>query len=101
VDWQAHRHHWPHAQRSRFVEAGGVRWHVQQAGQQGPQVLLIHGTGASGHTWRDLLLPLADNAQVWVVDLPGHAFSSQALGLGMSLQGMASSLHLLMQTLGG
>jgi magnesium chelatase accessory protein len=100
MDWQAHRHDWPHAERSRFVEAGGVRWHVQQAGQQGPKVLLIHGTGASGHTWRDLLWPLAQHAQVWVVDLPGHGFSSLAAGQGMSMSGMAVSLNALMQKLG-
>jgi magnesium chelatase accessory protein len=76
-----------------------VRWHVQQAGQQGPKVLLIHGTGASGHTWRDLLWPLAEHAQVWVVDLPGHGFSSLAAGQGMSMSGMAAGLHALMQTL--
>jgi len=99
MDWQAHRHDWPHAELGRFVEAGGVRWHVQQAGHQGPQVLLIHGTGASGHTWRDLLTPLAEHAQVCVVDLPGHGFSSLATGQGMSMGGMANSLHTLMQTL--
>jgi len=99
MDWQAHRHDWPHAERSRFVEAGGVRWHVQQAGHQGPKVLLIHGTGASGHTWRDLLWPLAQHAQVWVVDLPGHGFSSLAADQDMSMNGMAASLHALMQTL--
>ena len=99
MDWQAHRPTWPHAERSRFVQAGGVRWHVQQAGQLGPRVLLIHGTGASGHTWRDLLEPLAAHAQVWVVDLPGHGFSSLATDQGMSLKGMAASLHALMQSL--
>ena len=100
MDWQAHRHDWPHAELSRFVEAGGVRWHVQQAGHQGPQVLLIHGTGASGHTWRDLLWPLTANAKVLSVDLPGHGFSSLAARGGMSLPGMASSLHTLTQVLG-
>jgi len=99
MDWQAHRPTWPHAERSRFVQAGGVRWHVQQAGHQGPRVLLIHGTGASGHTWRDLLEPLATHAQVWIIDLPGHGFSSLATGQGMSLKGMADSLHALMQSL--
>ena len=99
MDWQTHRNDWPHADRSEFVAAGGVRWHVQQAGHQGPKVLLIHGTGASGHTWRDLLWPLAEHAQVWVVDLPGHGFSSLAADRGMSMSGMAASLHALMQTL--
>lgn len=99
MDWQAHRPTWPHAERSQFVQAGGVRWHIQQAGQQGPRVLLIHGTGASGHTWRDLLLPLAAHARVLVVDLPGHGFSSMANAQGMSMPGMAASLHALMQSL--
>ena len=99
MDWQAHRHDWPHAELSRFVEAGGVRWHVQQAGHQGPQVLLIHGTGASGHTWRDLLWLLAANTKVLSVDLPGHGFSSLAADQGMSMSGMAISLNALMQKL--
>jgi magnesium chelatase accessory protein len=100
MDWQASSHAWPHAQHSRFVQAAGVRWHVQHAGDQGPRILLLHGTGASSHTWRDLLMPLADHAQVWVVDLPGHGFSSLAAGQGMSLKGMAASLQALLQTLG-
>ena len=99
MDWQAHRHDWPLAELSRFVEAGGVRWHVQQAGHAGPRILLIHGTGASGHTWRDMLRPLAAHARVWSVDLPGHGFSSLPVGDGMSLPGMAASLHALMQSL--
>lgn len=99
MDWQAHRQGWPHAELSQFVQAGGVRWHIQQAGQQGPRLLLIHGTGASGHTWRDLLEPLAAHARVLIVDLPGHGFSSLATGQGMSMPGMANSLHALTQAL--
>ena len=38
---------WPHHASSRFVEAHGLRWHVQAAGS-GPLVLLLHGTGAIG-----------------------------------------------------
>ncbi|NDF06646.1 MAG: alpha/beta hydrolase [Betaproteobacteria bacterium] len=60
------------------MNAAGVRWHVQQAGTQGPRVLLLHGTGASLHTWRDLLLPLAQHAQVLAIDLPGHCRSAGA-----------------------
>ena len=36
---------------SRFVEAAGLRWHVQILGN-GPTLLLVHGTGASTHSWR-------------------------------------------------
>ena len=92
MDWERQRENWPNSKLSRFVNAAGVRWHVQQAGTQGPRVLLLHGTGASLHTWRDLLLPLAQHAQVLAIDLPGHGFSSLAAGQGMSLPGMAQGV---------
>ncbi|MFN5777212.1 MAG: alpha/beta hydrolase, partial [Burkholderiaceae bacterium] len=52
LDWRDWRDDWPLASCSRFVKAGGVRWHVQQQGR-GPVMLLLHGTRASTHTWRD------------------------------------------------
>ena len=43
------------AQPGRIVgscEAGGLRWHVQQAGDRSaPFLLLLHGTGAATHSW--------------------------------------------------
>ena len=47
---------WPRlaeSESSRFVEAADLRWHVQQMGA-GPVLLLLHGTGASTHSWRAL-----------------------------------------------
>ena len=99
MDWESQGHDWPNAAHSRFVQAAGVRWHVQQAGTQGPRVLLLHGTGASSHTWRDMWLPLADHAQVLAIDLPGHGFSSLAEGDGMSLPGMAKGIGELLRQL--
>ena len=72
---------------------------MQQAGSQGPRILLLHGTGASSHTWRDSLLPLAAHAQVLALDLPGHGFSSLALGEGISLPGMAQGIGELLKAL--
>jgi magnesium chelatase accessory protein len=86
---------WPLAQYSRFVECRGVRWHVQQLGS-GPSVLLLHGTGSSTHSWRDIALPLSATYQVVMCDLPGHGFTSQARRAGMSLAGMS---HLLAELL--
>lgn len=99
MDWERLKENWPHSDLSRFVQAGGVRWHVQQAGHSGPRVLLLHGTGASSHTWRDSLLPLAATAQVLAIDLPGHGFSSLAPGNGMSLPGMARGIGELLAAL--
>ena len=99
MDWERQRENWPNSDLSRFVSAAGVRWHVQQAGTQGPRVLLLHGTGASLHTWRDLLKPLAQDAQVLAIDLPGHGFSSLAAAEGMSLPGMARGIAQLLDEL--
>ncbi len=99
MDWESQGRDWPHAAHSRFVQAAGVRWHVQQAGTQGPRVLLLHGTGASSHTWRDMFLPLAQHTQVLAIDLPGHGFSSLAQGNGMSLPGMAQGISDLLHQL--
>ncbi len=97
MDWASQGRDWPNAEHSRFVQAAGVRWHVQQTGTQGPRVLLLHGTGASSHTWRDMFLPLAEHAQVLAIDLPGHGFSSLAYGDGMSMSGMAQGIGELLR----
>ena len=96
--WETERSTWPHHDWSRFVEAGGVRWHVQQAGS-GPPILFIHGTGASTHTWRDVLPFLAARHTVLAVDLPGHGFSAAAPAVGSSIMGMSASLTSLLQRL--
>jgi magnesium chelatase accessory protein len=89
---------WPLRQHSRMVQTPALRWHVQQLGQ-GPRVLLLHGTGASTHSWRGLAPLLAARADVLSLDLPGHAFT-QALGAGQcNLSGMASACTALLDTL--
>ncbi len=91
---------WPNARHSRFVDAGGVRWHVQVAGKGPTLLLLIHGTGASGHSWRDFLEPFLDQCTVVIPDLPGHGFSSRPIDRDtMSLPGMAAALGALCRKL--
>ena len=77
LDWARDGGHWPHHGASRFVDAGGCRWHVQVLGAAPgqPVLWLLHGTGASGHSWRALMDLLAPHATVVVPDLPGHGFS--------------------------
>ena len=98
LDWRVDGVDWPHREASRFVEAGGVRWHVQQMGQ-GPSLLLLHGTGASTHSWRHLVPLLSPHFSLIVPDLPGHAFSSRPPADGMSLTGMARALAALLAKL--
>ncbi len=116
MQWDLEGLHWPHRQTSRFVTAAGLRWHVQQfegpsklskpihATHQPakPMALLLHGTGASTHSWRGLAPLLAKNFSVVAVDLPGHAFTSMPAGgpssPRLSLTGMANAVQTLLST---
>lgn len=90
---------WPNREASRFVDAGGLTWHVQVKGC-GPVILLVHGTGASTHSWRDVFPRLALTHTVVAMDLPGHGFTSSPGGDGFSLPGMARGVGALLRTLG-
>lgn len=88
---------WPHRELSRSREAAGTRWHVQRTGGAGPRLLLIHGTGASTHTWRGLLPRLGRDFDVLAPDLPGHGYSGPLPDGAMSLPALAGGLAALLQ----
>jgi magnesium chelatase accessory protein len=98
-DWQVEGADWPHRACSRFVRAAGFDWHVQIIGQ-GPGLLLLHGTGASGHSWRDLVPVLAEHFTLIIPDLPGHGFSHWRSRGQLSLPEMASQVAALLAELG-
>ena len=99
-DWEREGLDWPNREASRFVQAGGLRWHVQRMGQ-GPVLLLVHGTGSATHSWRDLAPRLAERFTVVAPDLPGHGFTqSPPKAAGLSLPGMAGGLAALLDALG-
>lgn len=91
LDWRTDGRDWPLRDHSRFVRRGPLTWHVQRLGD-GPAVLLIHGTGASTHSWRDVAPRLAERFTVIAVDLPGHGFTRGRLPSGLALPGIARAL---------
>lgn len=97
--WARDGRDWPNRDSSRFVRAAGLSWHVQQMGS-GPGLLLVHGTGAATHSWRGLAPLLARRFTVIAPDLPGHGFTDPLVPREMSLPGMASALHALVDSLG-
>jgi magnesium chelatase accessory protein len=92
LHWETDGLDWPHRASSRFVRAGGLRWHVQLMGR-GPVLLMLHGTGAASHSWRDLAPVLARDFTVVMPDLPGHGFSDPMPAARLSLPGMAAALR--------
>lgn len=98
LDWAKDGRDWPNHAASRFVEAASMRWHVQVMGE-GPALLLLHGTGAATHSWRDVMPKLAANYTVVAMDLPGHAFTQPPSKTSLSLPGMAAAVAGLLRTL--
>ena len=96
--WSRDGADWPNRDASRFIEAAGIRWHVQRMGE-GPSLLLIHGTGAATHSWRGLMPILARHFTVIAPDLPGHGFTQSPPPHRLSLPGMASDIGQLLHKL--
>ncbi|MBX7483511.1 alpha/beta fold hydrolase BchO [Qipengyuania qiaonensis] len=101
LEWDREGQLWPHRQNSCFVESDGIRWHVQQmglAGASAPRILLLHGTGASSHSWRGVVPGLMEGFRVIAPDLPGHAFT-RARHIQMTLPAIARALWDLLDTM--
>ena len=100
LTWERDGRDWPNREFSRFINAAGMRWHVQVMGE-GPAVLLIHGTGASTHSFRALAALLAPRFTVVMPDLPGHGFTdAPPSASGYSLPAVAHGSTALLQALG-
>jgi magnesium chelatase accessory protein len=102
LDWDTDGADWPNRAASRFIQCGGLRWHVQVMGAVDPgrpAILLVHGTGASNHSWRLLAPLLADGFTVVAPDLPGHGFTGTPAGSDLSLPGIARSMAGLVDVL--
>jgi len=109
LDWDREGADWPHRAHSAFIACDGLRWHVQRFActttttLPAPACLLIHGTGASTHSWRDVVPLLRPHFEVLAIDLPGHAYTSlPGDGIGsvqLSLPGMAQALARLLSAL--
>lgn len=87
-EWSVEGRDWPNREFSRFVSAGSMSWHLQEMGD-GPKLLLLHGTGAATHSFRELAPNLGQHFHLLAPDLPGHGFTDMPPGSGLSLTGMA------------
>lgn len=77
----------------------GVRWYIRSWGDaDAPLALLLHGAGASGHSFETLAPLLAHRFRVVAPDLPGHGGTR---GGDLSLPGMVAGLEGLLDVLGG
>lgn len=96
--WSIDGRQWPNRDASQFVKAAGIDWHVQRMGQ-GPNLVLVHGTGAATHSWAGLAPLLARHFSVVSFDLPGHGFTQSPEPYRLSLPGMAADINELLRVM--
>ena len=61
----------------RWIEAGGIRFHIAEAGsgRPGKAVVLVHGFPQHWWTWRGVIPALAERRHVVAIDLRGYGWS--------------------------
>ncbi len=86
---------------SQFVEIDGLRLHLRDTGpREAPAVILLHGFGASLHTWDDWAETLERHRRVIRIDLPGMALTGADSGGDYSDERALRLLATMMDRLG-
>jgi pimeloyl-ACP methyl ester carboxylesterase len=84
---------------SRFVQAGGIRFHIRDRGE-GPVLVLLHGQAINLYAWEPAAKLLAADHRVISIDLPGHGLTGPDPQARYTLAQMAESIDALMEELG-
>jgi len=84
----------------RFVDAGGLRMHVAEAGKpDGEPVFLLHGWPQHWYEWRHLVPLLSDRYRLYMPDLRGLGWS-EVTKRGYEKENLARDVINLMDALG-
>ncbi|MDP2079842.1 MAG: alpha/beta fold hydrolase BchO [Pseudotabrizicola sp.] len=84
---------WPYRAQSRRMRVTPHDWYVIDTGpQDAPVLLLLHGAGGSGHSFRALIPVLSDHYRVIVPDLPGQGCTRAGGMRRLGLDAMAEDL---------
>ena len=90
---------WPEGSFGQSVAVAGCGWHVARFEATGePKLLMLHGTGASVHSFGPLARHLAGRFDMLAVDLPGQGRSRMASGCRPGLASFARAILELLRT---
>lgn len=91
---------WPDRARLRRQRVRPHDWCLLDTGGPGPTVLLLHGAGGSGHSFRGLIPLLEPHYRLIVPDLPGQGCTRAAGRNRFGLDPMAEDIATLCDALG-
>ena len=84
---------------SQFKNFEGIEIHFHQVGT-GPDLVLIHGIGASTYIWRNLIPILSRQFRVTAIDLPGFGRSQKVHNFNFSLDSMSEFVAKFLASVG-
>ncbi len=84
---------------SEFVEIAGMPVHYRKTGQ-GPALLLLHGTGASLHTWEAWTRELQDSFTIYSLDLPAFGLTGPFIDRDYSILHYAQFVDAFVEEIG-
>ena len=90
---------WPNRSSSEFIKSENYNWHIQKFGSNGKKLLLIHGTGASSHSWYPLIKNLNLEFEILCLDLPGHGFTRALVRQKKQLMIIVDQISLLLRNI--
>ena len=90
---------WPFRDNTRRIAARPHDWSVIDLGE-GPPLLLLHGAGGAGHSFRNLIPLLATKFRVIVPDLPGQGFTRSGARGRYGVDAMAEDMATLCREMG-
>lgn len=85
--------------KREHLDVGGVKTYLVSAGTGSP-VILLHGLGASQHSWRGLLPLLAAKHAVYAADIPGFGRSEKPMDYDYTFKGFTGWAVSLLDVLG-
>ncbi len=92
---------WPRRDSIRRVQSRPHDWCVIDTGPKDrPTLLMLHGAGGSGHSFRALIPLLAPHYHLIVPDLPGQGFTRPGSRSRYGLDAMAEDIATLCATMG-
>lgn len=87
--------------RTRFVETGGGRTHLIEAGAaDGDVLLLLHGSASNSAAWLGDIPVWSRRFRVIAADIPGHPGLSEARAATLAGEGTANWLHGVLDAIG-
>lgn len=101
MEWSRMPSDWPFRDSLRRVQSRPHDWCVLESGPKDrPTILLLHGAGGSGHSFRALIPLLAPHYHIIAPDLPGQGFTRPGSRSRYGLDPMAEDLASLCAALG-